>query len=74
MSGVRRLVLQVQDAGAIDRRTYFFEAAGKVSGTRAQEHRSKKGPLEVGFSLAFWTLGEVGIWAKIAITYCHRDS
>ena len=51
MSGVRRLVLQVQDAGDIDRRTYFFEAAGKVSDTRAQEHRSKKGPLEVDLHL-----------------------
>jgi hypothetical protein len=48
--------------------------AGKVLGTRAQEHRSKKGPLEVGFSLAFWILGEVGIGVKIVIRYCHRDS
>ena len=52
MFRLRRLVLQVQDAGDIDRRTYFFEAAGKLSGTRAQEHRSKKGPPEVGFPLA----------------------
>ena len=39
-----------------------------------REKWGKKGPPEVGFLLAFWTLGEVGIWAKIAITYCHRDS
>jgi len=32
------------------------------------------GPPEVGFSLAFWTLGYVGIWGEIVITYCHRDS